>query len=39
LQGDWKASKRTDDALPQRVAEVIATGNALVTEAKGLGRS
>jgi len=34
----WKATKRTGDALPKRVAEVIETGNALVTEAKGLGR-
>jgi hypothetical protein len=34
-----KASKRTGDALPQRVAEVIETGTALVTEAKGLGRA
>jgi hypothetical protein len=34
----WKAQKRTGDALPKRVAEVIETGKALVTEAKGLGR-
>ncbi len=34
----WKAQKRTGDALPKRVANVIETGNALVTEAKGLGR-
>jgi hypothetical protein len=34
----WKAQKRTGDALPQRVAEVIETGKALVTEAKGLDR-
>jgi hypothetical protein len=34
----WKAQKRTGDALPKRVANVIETGNALVSEAKGLGR-
>jgi hypothetical protein len=34
----WKAQKRTGDALPKRVAAVIETGAALVTEAKGLGR-
>ena len=34
----WKAQQRTGDALPKRVADVIETGNALVTEAKGLGR-
>jgi uncharacterized protein YjaG (DUF416 family) len=34
----WKAQKRrTGDALPKRVSELIETGNALVTEAKGLG--
>jgi transposase len=35
----WKASKRTGDSLPKRVEKVIETGNALVTEAKGLGRA
>ena len=35
----WKATKRTGDALPKRVEKVIETGNALVTEAKGLGRA
>jgi hypothetical protein len=35
----WKAQKRTGDALPKRVAEVVETGKALVTEAKGLGRA
>ena len=34
----WKAQKRTGDALPKRVEQVIETGKALVTEAKGLGR-
>ena len=34
----WKARKRTGDASPKRVNELIETGNALVTEAKGLGR-
>lgn len=34
----WKAQKRTRDALPKRVQAVIETGQALVTEAKGLGR-
>jgi hypothetical protein len=34
----WKAQKRTGDALPKRVEQVVETGNALVTEAKGLGR-
>jgi hypothetical protein len=33
-----KSQKRTGDALPKRVEEVIETGKALVTEAKGLGR-
>ena len=33
----WKSQKRTGHALPKRVNEVIETGNALVTEAKGLG--
>lgn len=34
----WKARKRTGDASPKRVNELIETGNALVTEAKGLAR-
>ena len=34
----WKSQKRTGDALPKRVSQVIETGKALVTEAKGLGR-
>jgi len=34
----WKTQKRTGDALPKRVQAVIETGQALVTEAKGLGR-
>jgi hypothetical protein len=34
----WEAQKRTGDALPKRVEQVIETGKALVTEAKGLGR-
>jgi hypothetical protein len=34
----WKSQKRTGDALPKRVNALIETGNALVTEAKGLGR-
>ena len=34
----WKSQRRTGDALPKRFNEVIETGNALVTEAKGLGR-
>jgi hypothetical protein len=34
----WKSQKRTGDALPGRVNAVIETGNALATEAKGLGR-
>jgi hypothetical protein len=34
-----KAQKRTDDALPKQVEKVIETGNALATEAKGLGRA
>ena len=33
-----KARKRTGDASPKRVNELIETGNALVTEAKGLGQ-
>jgi hypothetical protein len=33
-----KAQKRTGDALPQQVQAVIETGQALVQEAKGLGR-
>lgn len=33
-----KAQKRTGDALPKRVEALVETGNALVTEAKGLGR-
>jgi hypothetical protein len=32
------AQKRTGDALPQQVQAVIEGGQALVTEAKGLGR-
>jgi hypothetical protein len=35
----WKAQKRTGDALPKQVEKVIETGNALATEAKGLGRA
>ena len=35
----WKSQKRTGDALPKRIAQVIETGKALVTEAKGLGRA
>jgi hypothetical protein len=31
----WKSQKRTGDALPNRVEQVIETGKALVTEAKG----
>ena len=34
----WRRQKRDGDALPKRVADVIETGKALVTEAKGLGR-
>ena len=34
----WKSQKRIGDALPKRVQAVIKTGQALVTEAKGLGR-
>jgi hypothetical protein len=34
----WRRQKRDGDALPKRVAGVIETGKALVTEAKGLGR-
>jgi hypothetical protein len=34
----WKAQKRSGDALPKRVEQVIETGKSLVTEAKGLGR-
>ena len=34
----WKVQKRTGDALPKRIDEFIETGDALVTEAKGLGR-
>ena len=34
----WKSQKRTGDALPKQVQAVIETGNALVQEAKGLGR-
>ena len=34
----WKSSRRTGDALPKRVEQVIGTGKALVTEAKGLGK-
>jgi len=33
----WRRQKRDGDALPKRVADVIETGKALVTEAKGLG--
>jgi len=33
-----KAQKRTGNALPKRVEQVIETGKALVTEAKGLRR-
>jgi hypothetical protein len=32
----WKAQKRTGDALPKRVQEVIRAGEALVREAKGI---
>ena len=32
-------SRSTGDALPKRVGKAIETGNALVTEAKGLGRA
>jgi hypothetical protein len=34
----WKATRRTGDALPQQVQAVIEIGQALVQEAKGLGR-
>jgi hypothetical protein len=34
----WKRQRRDGDALPKRVEKVIETGNALVTEAQGLGR-
>jgi hypothetical protein len=34
----WKRQKRTGDALPNRMQQMIETGRALVTEAKGLGR-
>jgi hypothetical protein len=33
-----KAQKRIGDALPKRVEQVIETGRALITEAKGLGK-
>ena len=33
----WKAQKRTGDALPKQLEQVIETGEALVTEAKGFG--
>ena len=35
----WKAQKRTGDELPRQVQAVVETGNALETEAKGLGRA
>jgi hypothetical protein len=35
----WKRKHRTGNALPKRAQAVIETGNALVTEAKGLGRA
>ncbi len=35
----WKSQKRSGDALPKRVQTVIDQGNALVKEAKGLGRT
>lgn len=37
-QAHWKRQKRDGDALPKRVQAVIETGQALVKEAKGLGR-
>jgi hypothetical protein len=33
-----KSQKRTGDALPKQVQKVIDIGNALVKEAKGLGK-
>jgi hypothetical protein len=38
-QAEWKRQKRTGDALPKRAQAVVEQGRALVTEAKGLGRS
>ena len=35
----WKTQKRTGDALPKRVDQFVKSGEALVKEAKGLGRS
>jgi len=35
----WKNQKRTGDALPKRVQDVIETGQTLVKEAKRLGRA
>jgi hypothetical protein len=34
----WQARKRTRDALPKRIGEVLHQGAALLKEAKGLGR-
>ena len=35
----WKVKQRMRDALPKKIHELRATSDALLKEAKGLGRS
>jgi hypothetical protein len=39
LHIDWKRQKKTGEGLPARAQQVVETGHALLTEAKGLGRT